>query len=105
VPDDKGNFLPGGFSVRGQGGEVLDGHRLVTELRNWSMAVEEADGNRMKVRITVQKHEPVDAYTWEHAPDDGLTLEAKFGRKTMRGDARIVGRIPGVVIEADVEVV
>ena len=104
MPDEQGNFVPGGFAVTGRGGELLDGHQLLTELIRWTMTVSEAEGNRMKIRLDVKQHTP-DDWAWEHAPDDGLTLEAKFGRRVMRGDARIVGRIPAVVIEADVEVV
>jgi hypothetical protein len=104
MPDEQGNFQPG-FTTRGRGGEVLDGPYVVTELKQWTMGVDQAEDNKMRVRLTIQKHEPPDQFTYEHAPDNGLTVEIPFGRKTMQGSARILGRIPALVIEADVEVV
>lgn len=104
MPDEQGNFQPG-FTTRGRGGELLDGPYVVTALRAWTATFSDIDGNRMKARITVQKHEPENDFTYEHAPDNGLKVEIPFGRKSMEGAARILGRIPQLVIEADVEVV
>jgi len=104
MPDEQGNFLPGGFQTNGRGGELLNGPYVVTELKLWTMTVSEASDNRMTVRLTVQRHEPPDRFTFEHAPDNDLSVEIPFGRKMMRGRARIVGRIPAFVVEAEVEV-
>jgi hypothetical protein len=104
MPDEQGNFKPG-FVMRGRGGELLDGYRLVTELKEWTAQIAETDDtSRVTMRVTVQRHEPYDRFTYEHAPDEGLRFEVSLGRKMMAGPARILGRIPQLVIESTVEV-
>lgn len=103
MPNEQGDFQPG-FQVRGRGGELRDGPYVVTDLVQWTADISNAEENRMHVRIIVQRHEPESKFTYEHAPDRGMTLEIPFGKKMMRGTANIVGRVPALVIEADVEV-
>lgn len=104
MPDDQGNFQPG-FSFAGRGGELRDGFLAITDLVSWNMAMEATDDpNISKVRLTVRQHRPEDQYTYDHSADGGLELDVPFGKKRLRGAARIVSRIPSLVIEAVVEV-
>lgn len=98
MPDDQGNFLPGGFATRGRGGDLLHGHRLVTELGDWTAVVKEVseDGETLVLRITVKKHD-ADPFWLEHAPSAGLRIEMRFGRKEMAGMAALISRAPLVI--------
>jgi hypothetical protein len=105
MPDDQGNFVPGGFAMRGQGGELRHGHRVVTDLQSWTAQVQEVspDERQVTLRLSVRRHDP-DRFWFEHAPAEGLHLEIPLGRRQLGGAARILSRSPAFVIEATLEV-
>lgn len=122
MPDDSGNFKPGGFQIRGRGGELRNGFRVVTDLGRWTADVSQvSDDDRVFVLVmSVRDHEP-DPFQFEHAPSTGLKLsvtlggrppqpgEAPRGRtigggKLLEGAAKLRSRNP-LVIEATLEVV
>lgn len=104
MPDDQGNFQPGGLSVRGRGGELRYGFRIVSELGRWTAEIKEADqeGTSMTIRMTVRDHES-DSFWLEHAPEDEIELEMRLGSREMRGPAKILNKVPNLVVEARVE--
>jgi hypothetical protein len=104
MPDDNGNFKPGGLVVKGRGGELLHGHRVVTELGRWTATVlgTSEDDRQARLRIDVRQHDP-NAFWLEHAPSEGLRLEIQLGTRAMAGEATLLARSP-LVIEAVVEV-
>jgi hypothetical protein len=102
MEDDSG-FVAGRVQTRGRGGELLYGHRQVTELDRWTAEISSSEDDlRLKVRLTVKSHEP-DPFWFENCPDDDVVLALKFGRKEMEGKAHIVGRFPALVIEAIIQ--
>jgi len=105
MPDDQGNFVAGGFAMRGRGGELRHGHRTISDLGSWTASVQEVseDERRITLRLSVKQHDP-DGYWFEHAPENRLYLEIPIGRRQMGGAAKIVSRKPAFVIEATLEV-
>lgn len=107
MPDEQGQFLPGGFAVKGQGGELRHGHRVVADLLRWTAQVqppqeEDAEGS-IRLRLNVSESE-ADPFWIEHAPTKGLTLvSVRVGRRDYRGKATLVARIPRLVIDAILE--
>lgn len=106
MPDDQGNFVAGGFAMRGRGGELRHGHRIVSDLEAWTASVHQVSGDDREVtlRLSVSKHDP-DPFWFEHAPTERLYLEIPLGRRRLGGQAQIVSRSPILVIEATLEVV
>ena len=105
MPDDQGNFVAGGFAMRGRGGELKHGHRVISDLEAWTANVQQVseDDRKVTLRLVVQRH-TADAYRLEHAPDRRLYLEIPLGRRQLGGLAQIVSRSPTLVIEATLEV-
>lgn len=104
MPDDKGNFVPGNMTVRGQGGELRYGFKTVTELGRWEANIRgtSEDGRTLKLQLVVRSHE-ADPFWIEHAPADEIELEMALGRRTLRGPATITAHEPKLVIEATVD--
>jgi hypothetical protein len=104
MPDEQGNFLPGGMTIKGTGGEILYGYRLVTELGKWNGDITGVteDGKKTKIRMTVRDHDP-DPFWIEHAPANELTLEMRFGSRTVSGPVQIIQREPRLVLAAVLE--
>ena len=103
MPDEHGNFIAGGFAMRGRGGELRHGHRTVSDLGTWTASIQEASDDQVTLRLNVTKHTP-DGYWFEHAPAGRLYLEIPLGRRQMGGAAKIVSRTPALIIEATLEV-
>lgn len=104
MPDEQGNFLPGGFAIRGSGGELKHGHRVVSDLLSWTAKTLAANENSVRLRIDVKSMD-ADPYWIEHAPDKGLSLSIAIGRRELIGTANIVSRYPTLVLEAELEAV
>lgn len=106
MPDEQGQFLPGGFAVRGQGGELRHGHRIVADLERWTAQVQprqegDTEGS-IRLRLNVSESD-ADPFWIEHAPTKGLTLTVRVGKRDYRGKATLVARIPRLVIDAILE--
>ena len=104
MPDEKGEFLAGFLAVKGRGGELRYGFRTVSELGRWDANITSTtqDGRAMTVQLQVREHDP-DPFWIEHAPEGEIVLEMRFGRREMMGPAKIINRLPKLVIEATVE--
>src|SRR5262245_28947315 len=104
MPDEKGNFVPGGVALRGKGGTLKHGHRYVSDLGSWTATIKEvaADDSSVTLQISVKNHD-ADPFWLEHAPARGLRLELMLGRREMSGAAALLSRAP-LIIEATLEV-